>query len=188
QVQGRLRRADPRRGVAFRHLPVHEDRRGRGRHRPRGDGVEDRRGTTLLPHVARPFRGGGVGDDRVRLRRADHEGAAARVRGRDEPADPAPNGGQRRLIVERTDFVSVPVTDVERATGFYRDTLGLEQVSEGGWPEFQLGENISLYLIDPTNLGSSFTGPHTAHIALRVPDVEETRRELEGRGVVFDGE
>jgi len=92
------------------------------------------------------------------------------------------------LIIERTDFVSVPVTDVERATGFYRDTLGLEQVSEGGWPEFQLGENISLYLIDPTNLGSSFTGPHTAHIALRVPDVEETRRELEGRGVVFDGE
>ena len=92
------------------------------------------------------------------------------------------------MIIERTDFVSVPVTDVERATGFYRDTLGLEQVSEGGWPEFQLGENISLYLIDPTNLGSSFTGPHTAHIALRVPDVEETRRELEGRGVVFDGE
>ena len=27
------------------------------------------------------------------------------------------------MIVERTDFVSVPVTDVERATGFYRDTL-----------------------------------------------------------------
>ena len=31
-------------------------------------------------------------DDRQRLRRADHEGAAARVRGRDEPADPAPDG------------------------------------------------------------------------------------------------
>jgi catechol 2,3-dioxygenase-like lactoylglutathione lyase family enzyme len=92
------------------------------------------------------------------------------------------------LIVERTDFVSVPVTDVERATGFYRDTLGLEQVSEGGWPEFQLGENVSLYLIDPTNIGSTFQGPHTAHIALRVPDVAETRAELEGRGVDFDGE
>jgi catechol 2,3-dioxygenase-like lactoylglutathione lyase family enzyme len=90
--------------------------------------------------------------------------------------------------VERTDFVSVPVTDVERATGFYRDTLGLEQVSDGGWPEFQLGENVSLYLIDPTNIGSTFHGPHTAHIALRVPDVAETREELEGRGVRFDGE
>jgi catechol 2,3-dioxygenase-like lactoylglutathione lyase family enzyme len=90
--------------------------------------------------------------------------------------------------VERTDFISVPVTDVERSTGFYRDTLGLEQVSEGGWPEFQLGENVSLYLIDPTNIGQEFTGPHSTHIALRVPDVAEARRELEERGVVFDGE
>lgn len=92
------------------------------------------------------------------------------------------------MIVERTDFVSVPVTDVERAADFYRDTLGLEQVSEGGWPEFQLGENVSLYLIDPTNIGSTFRGPHTAHIALRVPDVAATRAELEGRGVAFDGD
>jgi catechol 2,3-dioxygenase-like lactoylglutathione lyase family enzyme len=92
------------------------------------------------------------------------------------------------MRVERTDFVSVPVTDVERATVFYRDTLGLEQVSAGGWPEFQLGENVSLYLIDPSNIGQEFTGPHTAHIALRVPDVEETRSELEGRGVAFDGD
>jgi len=30
------------------------------------------------------------------------------------------------LIVERVDFVSVPVTDLERSTAFYRDTLGLE--------------------------------------------------------------
>ena len=92
------------------------------------------------------------------------------------------------MLVERTDFVSVPVTDVERATEFYRDTLGLQQVSEGGWPEFQLGENVSLYLIDPTNIGGTFQGPHTAHIALRVPDVAETREELEGRGIAFDGE
>ena len=92
------------------------------------------------------------------------------------------------VVVERTDFVSVPVTDVERATEFYRDTLGLQQVSEGGWPEFQLGENVSLYLIDPNNIGQEFTAPHTAHIALRVPNVEETRSELEGRGVTFEGE
>jgi catechol 2,3-dioxygenase-like lactoylglutathione lyase family enzyme len=92
------------------------------------------------------------------------------------------------LIVERTDFVSVPVRDAERAIRFYRDTLGLEQVSKGGWPEFQLGENVSLYLIDPTKIGQEFSAPHTAHIALRVPDVAETRNELEGRGVEFDGE
>jgi catechol 2,3-dioxygenase-like lactoylglutathione lyase family enzyme len=90
------------------------------------------------------------------------------------------------LIVERTDFVSVPVSDLERAKRFYGETLGLPQVGDGGgWPEFQLGENVSLYLIDPTNIGRTFEGPHTAHIALRVGDVRETRRELEGRGVEF---
>src|SRR5581483_11689024 len=92
EVEGRLRRADPRRGLALRHLSVHPDRRERGRHRPRGDGVEDRRGAALLPDVARAVGGRGVGDDRLRLRRADHEGAAARVRSRDEPAHSAADG------------------------------------------------------------------------------------------------
>ena len=56
-----------------------------------------------------------------RLRRADHQGAAARVRGRDEPADPAPDGGLGRLIeVEGVDFVRVPVTDIEQAKDVLR--------------------------------------------------------------------
>jgi catechol 2,3-dioxygenase-like lactoylglutathione lyase family enzyme len=91
-------------------------------------------------------------------------------------------------VVERTDFVSVPVTDLERSTRFYRETLGLEQLGEGGWPEFQLGENVSLYLIDPTNIGQTFTAPHSSYIALRVPDVAETRAELEAKGVEFEGD
>jgi catechol 2,3-dioxygenase-like lactoylglutathione lyase family enzyme len=92
------------------------------------------------------------------------------------------------VIVERTDFVSVPVTDLERSTAWYRDTLGLPQIGEGAWPEFQLGENVSLYLIDPTNIGREFSGPNHGSIALRVPDVEETKRELEGRGIEFGGD
>jgi catechol 2,3-dioxygenase-like lactoylglutathione lyase family enzyme len=92
------------------------------------------------------------------------------------------------VIVERTDFVSVPVADIERSTGFYRDMLGLPQIGQGAWPEFQLGENVSLYLIDPSNMGQSFTAPHSSHIALRVPDVAAAREELEGAGVEFDGE
>jgi catechol 2,3-dioxygenase-like lactoylglutathione lyase family enzyme len=92
------------------------------------------------------------------------------------------------ITVERSDFVSVPVTDLERSTRFYADTLGLEQVGHGGWPEFELGENVSLYLLDPTNIGQEFRGPHTAPIALRVPDVEAARRALETKGVVFTGE
>ena len=91
------------------------------------------------------------------------------------------------MQVERVDFVSVPVTDLERSAAFYRDTLGLEQIGHGAWPEFQLGENVSLYLLDPTNIGQQFEGPHTSPIALRV-DVEAARSELEGKGVQFDGE
>jgi len=92
------------------------------------------------------------------------------------------------LIVERTDFVSVPVTDMERSVQFYGETLGLDQVGDGGFPEFQLGENVSLYLIDLTSVGREFTAPHTAYIALRVPDVETTRAELEAKGIAFGGD
>ncbi len=92
------------------------------------------------------------------------------------------------MIVERADFVSVPVTDLERSSAFYRDVLGFEQTGEGGWPEFKLGENAFLYLMDPTNIGQEFHGPHIAPIALRVADVEEARTELTGRGVEFHGD
>jgi catechol 2,3-dioxygenase-like lactoylglutathione lyase family enzyme len=91
------------------------------------------------------------------------------------------------VIVERTDFVSVPVTDLERSTRFYGDTLGLPQTQHGAWPEFQLGENVFLYLLDPTNIGEAFKGPHTSPIALRVPDVESTRNELMAKGVEVAG-
>jgi catechol 2,3-dioxygenase-like lactoylglutathione lyase family enzyme len=93
------------------------------------------------------------------------------------------------ITVERTDFISVPVTDMERSRRFYEDTLGLQNMSaDGRWPEYQLGENVSVYLVDPTNIGQTFTGPHTAHIALRVPDVHEARRALEDKGVDFHGD
>jgi catechol 2,3-dioxygenase-like lactoylglutathione lyase family enzyme len=89
------------------------------------------------------------------------------------------------LIVEHVDFISVPVTDMERSTAWYRDTLGLPQTSAGGFPEFRLGDNVFLYLVDPTKIEGSFTAPHSAPIALRVADVAETRAELEGRGLEF---
>jgi catechol 2,3-dioxygenase-like lactoylglutathione lyase family enzyme len=92
------------------------------------------------------------------------------------------------IEVEHVDFVSVPVTDMERSVAWYRDTLGLPQTGEGGFPEFKLGDNAFLYLVDPTAVGGEFDGPHSSGIALRVPDVAEARTELEGKGVVFQGE
>ena len=90
------------------------------------------------------------------------------------------------MEVEHVDFVSVPVTDMQRSTAWYRDTLGLPQTGEGGgFPEFKLGDNVFLYLIDPTALGSTFAAGHGAPIALRVADVAAARAELEERGVEF---
>lgn len=90
-------------------------------------------------------------------------------------------------LVERTDFVSVPVQDMERAKGFYRDVLGMHSPDwEAGFPEIETG-NVSLYLTDPRAMGAEFA-PHTAFIALRVADVADAKRELEERGVSFAGE
>jgi catechol 2,3-dioxygenase-like lactoylglutathione lyase family enzyme len=92
------------------------------------------------------------------------------------------------LIVERVDFISVPVTDMERSKRFYGETLGLESIPhpEGTFPEFQLGENVSLYLVQMENIGRSFEGPHTSSFALRVPDVGAAQKELEAKGIDFD--
>ena len=92
------------------------------------------------------------------------------------------------MQVEHVDFVSVPVTDMERSTAWYRDTLGLPQTGDGGFPEFKLGDNVFLYLLSMEAIGSSFHGPHTAALALRVGDVEEARKELAAKGISFYGE
>jgi catechol 2,3-dioxygenase-like lactoylglutathione lyase family enzyme len=93
------------------------------------------------------------------------------------------------LIVEHVDFWTVPVTDMERSITFYRDTLDLPQTGEGGgFPEFKLGDNGFLYLLSLEAIGSKFRAPHDAGFALRVPDVAEARKELEGKGVEFNGE
>src|SRR5690348_2363331 len=76
---------------------------------------------------------------------------------------------------------------MERATQFYGETLGLPQTGDGGFPEFKLGDNGFLYLLKLENIGSAFRAPHDAGFALRVPDVEAARAELEEKGVTFNG-
>ena len=91
------------------------------------------------------------------------------------------------MIIERTDFLSVLVEDMERAKRFYSETLGIHSPNlDAGFPEFETG-NVSLYLVDPAAIGGEFT-PHGSQIALRVPDVAAARAELEGKGVEFEGE
>jgi catechol 2,3-dioxygenase-like lactoylglutathione lyase family enzyme len=89
--------------------------------------------------------------------------------------------------VQRTDCVSIPVRDMERAKAFYRDMLRMHSPNwDANWPELETG-NVSLYLVDPTAMGVAFA-PHTAPLALRVADVADSKRALEQRGVEFTGE
>jgi predicted enzyme related to lactoylglutathione lyase len=91
------------------------------------------------------------------------------------------------IAVERTDFVSVPVQDMERAKRFYSETLGIHSPNlDAGFPEFETG-NVSLYLVDPTAIGAEFK-PHGSHIALRVADVAAARADLEEKGIEFHGD
>jgi catechol 2,3-dioxygenase-like lactoylglutathione lyase family enzyme len=91
------------------------------------------------------------------------------------------------MEIERVDFVSFLTQDIKRAREFYAGTLGLEIESEGDSDmEFRLGQ-VTLDVFDPSSIGEPFT-PTLAGFALRVPDVDAARAELEAKGVVFDGD
>ncbi len=91
------------------------------------------------------------------------------------------------MQVERVDFVSFLTRDISRAKEFYSETLGLEIESQGESDlEFRCGQ-VTLDIFDPSSIGQPFA-PSPAGIALRVPDVDAARAELEARGVEFDGE
>jgi catechol 2,3-dioxygenase-like lactoylglutathione lyase family enzyme len=89
--------------------------------------------------------------------------------------------------VERVDFVSFLTQDIARAKHFYSELLGLEVESEAEHDiEFRAGQ-VTLDIFDPSSIGQSFA-PSPAGLALRVPDVDAARAELEAKGVQFDGE
>ena len=91
------------------------------------------------------------------------------------------------MQVEHVDFVSFLTQDIVRAKRFYTEVLGLEIETEGESDmELRLGQ-VTLDVFDPSSIGQTFA-PSPAGIALRVPDVDTARSELEAKGVVFDGE
>ena len=91
------------------------------------------------------------------------------------------------MIVEHTDFVSVFTQDMQRAKRFYSETLGLAIETEGESDmEFRCGQ-VTLDVFDPSSIGQPFA-VSPAGLALRVPDVDAARAELEAKGVEFDGD
>jgi len=91
------------------------------------------------------------------------------------------------MDVERVDFVSFLTQDIARAKQFYVDVLGLEVETEGDSDmEIRAGQ-VTLDIFDPSSIGQPFA-VSPAGLALRVPDVDAARAELESKGVLFDGE
>ena len=91
------------------------------------------------------------------------------------------------MQVQRVDFVSFLTEDIQRAKRFYTEVLGLEVESEGESDmELTCGQ-VTLDIFDPSSIGQPFA-PSPAGLALRVPDVDAARVELEAKGVRFEGE
>jgi len=91
------------------------------------------------------------------------------------------------IAVERVDFVSVPTRDAAQARRFYVELLGLHESTtpDDVFPEFETS-NVTLGVWQPEAVGMEFS-PGSG-IAVRVPDVEAARNELEAAGVQFRGE
>jgi len=89
-------------------------------------------------------------------------------------------------MIEGADFIGVPSQDANRSRQFYGETLGLRQ-AENAQYEFWAGDTC-LAIWEPKQFGMEFAPQKNGHIALRVPDVEEARKQLEAKGVEFLGE
>jgi catechol 2,3-dioxygenase-like lactoylglutathione lyase family enzyme len=89
------------------------------------------------------------------------------------------------LEVQRVDYIRIPVTDMEAATHFYGEVLGLERnpmSPADDWVEYEVG-NVTLAVMTPHTHDSEFTPLPPGTIALRVPDVAEAKAKLEAVGV-----
>ena len=90
------------------------------------------------------------------------------------------------MKVSGTDFICVPVDDIDKAREFYGEVLGLEfgkQWGEMPGFEYETG-NLTIAVMQSDAFGQEFA-PHTHPIALQVDDVKAAREDLEGKGVEF---
>jgi predicted enzyme related to lactoylglutathione lyase len=87
-------------------------------------------------------------------------------------------------MIQGISAIWLPVSDMDRAVAFYRDSLGLDVLEhDGDWSEVTAGDQrIGL------NASESPAGEGGAVIAFAVDDVQATVAELKDKGVHFSGE
>ncbi len=92
-------------------------------------------------------------------------------------------------LITGTDFITVSTRDIDAATAFYGDVLGLRRSKQWGQMpahEFETG-NLTIAVMQSDAFGMEFRA-HTHPIALHVDDFEAAKAELESRGVEFRGD
>jgi catechol 2,3-dioxygenase-like lactoylglutathione lyase family enzyme len=89
------------------------------------------------------------------------------------------------MQVERVDYITIPTRDEERSRAWYRDVLGLT-VDPNNDAELTAGQ-VTLTFWNPASDNLEFS-PSIGGFALRVPDVDAAKAELEAKGVQFVGQ
>jgi len=90
------------------------------------------------------------------------------------------------MNITGVDFIAIPTRDFAKADEFYGDVLGLERsIRWGNMPagEFETG-SLTIAIMQSDAFGIEFQR-HSHPVALHVTDVQEARKELEGKGVEF---
>jgi predicted enzyme related to lactoylglutathione lyase len=89
------------------------------------------------------------------------------------------------MEITRVDYIRVPVDDIEAATHFYGEVLGLprnERAGHDDWVEYE-ASNVTLAVMTPQTHDYEFDVMAPGTIALGVPDVAAAKSELEAKGV-----
>ena len=87
--------------------------------------------------------------------------------------------------VERVDYVRVPVRDIDEASRFYGELLGLRRNPNSpadDWVEYEAG-NLTLAVMTPDTHEYEFAALPPSTIALRVADVAAAKAKLEADGL-----
>lgn len=96
-------------------------------------------------------------------------------------------------MITHVKFVSIPTSDQDRALAFYTQKLGFRVMSDQPfddrqrWIELGIASSQTRFVLftpagQEDRIGGAFNG------ALACDNVEDTYRELKGRGVEFEGE
>jgi catechol 2,3-dioxygenase-like lactoylglutathione lyase family enzyme len=92
-------------------------------------------------------------------------------------------------LITGTDFITVSTKDIEKATDFYGNVLGLTEGKRwGNMPavEYETG-NLTIAVMQSDAFGLEHS-TNTHPIEFHVEDFEGAKAELESRGVTFEGD